>query len=168
MKHPNKYSFILLLFFICIFQNTYSQQTANQLYITNISNQSKTINVDTNYFIKIKTTDREKIRNKFSIINEGLFISNENDTINLNEIEWIKARKQLLQWQKTTAKIALVSGLYFSFATVPAALIIPAMGGSFIIILAPIATISASVIGVKTLAGRKYKLNKWTFEITEQ
>ena len=154
--------FVSLLYLFCA--SVHAQNPDKKLFLTKVSKPEKIKEVDSQSHFKVKTIDGEKIKGKFFSFANDYFVSTNNDTIRINEIRWIKAKKHLGKWEKTAAIIATFSGIYFSIGTVPAAFIITAMEGNAWIILAPVATLTAATIGFRALAGRKYHLKNWKLE----
>jgi hypothetical protein len=154
----------LFVLYSALYISCHAQNSGNLLFLSQISNRNRIKMIDSHSYFKIKTNAGDKIKGKFSIVAEDYFVSTKGDTIYINEIEWIKAKRQLAKWEKATATAALFSGIYFSFGTVPAAFIILAMEGNAWIILAPVVTISAAIIGFRTLGGRRYNLKIWKLE----
>ncbi|GAB1454361.1 hypothetical protein MASR2M47_44170 [Draconibacterium sp.] len=73
---------------------------------------------------------------------------------------------QISRFGKTAAIIGVSAGSYLSLATVPMAAMVFAIDGLLWPIIAPAATLSAAVIGFRTLSGRRYHTKKWELEAT--
>lgn len=142
--------------------NSFAQSTENVLILTKQSNQKKIKQIDPDSYFKLKTIDGEKLKGKFDSVYDNYFVSAENDTIFLNDICWIKAKKQLTKLEKSLAIAGVFAGIYFSLATIPAAFMI--IESNALIILAPIASISATVGGFRILGGRRYKMKRWKLD----
>ena len=153
---------ILIISFFAICSS--AQNSEKTITLSKISNHKKVKQIDPNSYFKVKTINGKKLKGKFASVSDNYFISTENDTILLNEIYWIKAKSQISGLVKALAITGVFAGIFFSFGTVPAALSFIAMESNFCVILAPAATISASVIGIRTLGGRRYKLKRWKLE----
>lgn len=156
-----KINLIFLLSFTFLALNSFTQNVENVLILSKKTNQKKIKQIDPNSYYKVKNIDGKKLKGKFANVSDNYFISTKNDTIFLNEIYWIKAKQKLTKGKKAIAITAVFAGTFFSFGTIPAALMFAMTYSNYWVILAPIATISASVFGIRTLGGRRYKMNKW-------
>jgi len=157
--------FFFIFIILTVFNLTsYAQQTENVLILTKQSNQKKNKKIEANSYFKIKTIQGTKLKGKYADIRDNYFISVANDTIFLEEIIWIKAKTGLTKWGTGIAITTTFAGIFFSFGTIPAAFMIMAMEGNALIFLAPVATVSSSVIGIRMLGGRKYNMEKWRLE----
>jgi hypothetical protein len=153
---------ILLIFVFTI--HSFAQNAENVLSLSRISNHKKVKQIAPNSFFKLKTIGGVKIKGKFAGASKNYLTTTENDTILFSDIRWIKAKRELTKLGKGLAIAGVFAGAYFSLATVPAALMIMAMHANYWIILAPVATLSATVAGYKTLKGRRYKMKRWKLE----
>jgi len=159
-----KYYLIIVLFISFFAMHSSAQNSGKTLILSKFSNQKKVKQIDPNSYFKVKTIDGKKLKGKFASVSDNYFISTENDTILLNEIIWIKAKRKISGLVKGLAITGVLAGTYFSFGTIPAAISFIAMQSNYWVILAPAATISASVMGIRTLGGRRYKLKRWKLE----
>jgi hypothetical protein len=158
---------IHLILIVCIsilsFES-YAQEKVNVLFLSKYSNKSRVKQIKPNSYFKVKTIKGKKLKGKFDEVHENYFISTEKDTILINEIDWIKARKQLTKWERGLGIAGVFGGTIYSGASVIAALMIIAMEANYWVILAPAVIIPATIISFRTLAGRRYKMKRWKLE----
>jgi hypothetical protein len=157
---------IILLAFLFQSENLFAQDSLYHLQISRISNPQKVKQVDSSSFFKYKLHNEKKLKARFAKIEEDFIISTSNDTIYFSEIKWIKLKMQISRFGKTAAIIGVSAGSYLSLATVPMAAMVFAIDGLLWPIIAPAATLSAAVIGFRTLSGRRYHTKKWELEAT--
>lgn len=167
MKLNFKLNFLIFLLAI-LFQseNLFAQDSLYRLQISRISNAKKVKQVDSNSYFKYKSHNGNKLKAKFAKIGDDYIISTTNDTIYFGEIKWIKLKMQLNGIEVATAVTGVFAGAYLSMGTVPMAMYFLAIEGMLWPIIAPAATISAAVIGFRTLVGRRYYTKKWELEAT--
>ncbi len=162
MKLTFKVFYLTFIICISIFNlKSYAQDSGNVLILLKYSNESKTKQIDPNSYFKVKTIDGKKLKGKFADVYENYFLTTTNDTIYLNEIDWIKARKQLTKWEKGLGIVGVFGGTIYSCASTMAALMFIALEANYWVILAPAVIIPATIISFRTLVGRRYKLKKW-------
>lgn len=106
--------FLILLLSICVFNGLKAQSEAN-LVLKKVD-QSQTIEIGTGYMLKVKTTSGERHKGKFVKV-EGEQLITSYDTLNLADIETIKANTKMIIHQNslllTSSLVALgvVAGL---------------------------------------------------------
>ena len=160
--------FLIVAFLTCIFQfPSNAQSSKRSLNLSKKSNQKKVKMVEPASYFKLKTTNGTKVKGKFDTMDDDFFISNKNDTVFFEEIFWIKAKTELSRLGKAAAITGVFGGTYFSFGTVPMALYFIVMEGTFWVVFAPVATISAAVFGIRMLGGRRYKMSRWNLQTTQ-
>lgn len=120
--------------------------------------------IDDDSRFKMKLNNGKKINGKVQYFAESFFVSDKGDTVQYNQIDWIKLPRELTEFQKTAAFAGLALGAFLSFAAVPAALYFVAVEANYAMILLPIATVSTAVVGLKLLTGRRYHLDKWEIQ----
>lgn len=165
MKRTFKLNLLVIL--LTIFLPTvklFAQDSICHLQITRISKAKKIKKVDSNSFFKLKQHNGKKLKSKFSAAGEDFIVTTTNDTIYFSEIKWIKLKMQLNGIEKAASITGVFAGTYLSFGTVPMALYFIAAEGVFWPIIAPVATLSAAIVGFRTLAGRRYQTKKWKLE----
>jgi hypothetical protein len=160
------YFLIFLLPFLFQTENLFAQDSLYHLQISRISNAKKVKQVDLSSFFKYKPYNGKKLKTRFAKIGEDFIISTSTDTIYFSEIKWIKLKMQLSRLEKTAAITGVFAGTYLSLATVPMAAMVFAIDGLLWPIIAPVATLSAAVIGFITLGGRRYHSKRWELEAT--
>lgn len=154
--------FLICIFGIVVFSTqSLAQNTENVLVLSKISNPEKTKQIDPNSYFKVKTIEGKKIKGKFADVHENYFLTTTKDTIYLNEINWIRARKELTKWEKGLGIAGVFGGTIYSGASTMAALMYIALEANYWVIIAPAIIIPATIIGFRTLIGRRYKLRKW-------
>ena len=161
---PKRISLIFVLFISLFSMNLFAQNANIVLTLSKYSNQKKVRQIDPVSYFKVKTNASKKLKGKFSSISDNYFVSTENDTIYLNEINWIKAKRKLKKWEKAIAIPSVFAGTFFSFGTIPAAFMIMSMESTPLIFLVPIATVSIAIYGFVTLGGRRYKMKRWKLD----
>ena len=157
--------FIICLTFFCY--SSYAQHGTNTLTLTKISKESKTKQIDLNSKFKLKTIDGKKIKGRYAEVHEDYFTTTTNDTIYLNGIDWIKAKKQLTKWGRRLAIAGTLGGIVYSYGSTMAALMFIAMEANYWVILAPAVIIPATIIAISTISGRRYKLHKWRLAVSK-
>ena len=159
--------FIQFLIIILLFSFRVQAQSANTTIhmVKGTENNQRIIVIDDDSRFKLQLYNGQKIKGKVQSFNGNFFISVKGDTIFYHQIDWIKLQRELTNFQEIAAVAAFVIGSYLSFATIPAAMYFIAMQSQYLIILAPIASISTAVIGFKLLTGRRYHLDKWKIEM---
>lgn len=161
----------LLIFLLAIsFQseNIFAQDSLSFLQISKISNPKKVKQVDPNSYFKVKPHDGKKLKAKFADIGYDFIISTTNDTIYFGDIKWIKLKMKISGLANAAAITGVFAGTYFSFGTVPMALYFIAVEGVIWPVIAPVATLSAAIIGFRVLAGKRYHTKKWILETSSQ
>lgn len=159
---------IFLLAFVFLSDNLFAQDSLIHLQISKISNIKKVKQVDSNSYFMVKPHDVKKLKAKFASVGDDFIITTTNDTIYFVDIKWIKLKMKISGFEKAAAITGVFAGSYLSFGTVPMALYFLAVEGMFWPLIAPAATLSAVVIGYRTLAGRRYHTKKWKFEASTQ
>jgi hypothetical protein len=166
-----KLTFKLLIFLHAIsFQSEslFAQDSLSLLQISKISNANKVKQIDPNSYFKVKPHEGKKLKAKFASVGDDFIITTINDTIYFGDIKWIKLKMKISGFEKTAAITGVFAGSYLSFATVPAAIYFIVVEGVFWPLIPATTTLSAAVIGYKTLAGRRYYTKKWKFETSTQ
>ena len=166
-----KQTFKLLIFLLALsFQseNIFAQDSLSFLQISKISNPNKVKQVDPNSYFKVKPHDGKKLKAKFAAIGDDFIISTSNDTIYFGDIKWIKLKMKISGLANAAAITGVFAGTYLSFGTVPMALYFIAVEGVIWPVIAPVATLSAAIIGFRALAGRRYHTKKWKLETSSQ
>jgi len=166
-----KQTFKLLIFLLALsFQseNIFAQDSLSFLQISKISNPNKVKQVDPNSYFKVKPHDGKKLKAKFAAIGDDFIISTTNDTIYFGDIKWMKLKMRISGLANAAAITGVFAGTYLSFGTVPMALYFIAVEGVIWPVIAPVATLSAAIIGFRVLAGRRYHTEKWKLETSFQ
>lgn len=162
-----KLTFKLLTFLLAITLQSeilFAQDSLSFLQISKISNPNKVKQVDPNSYFKVKPHDGKKLKAKFASVGNDFIISTTNDTIYFSEIKWIKLKMQLNRIEKAAAVTGVFAGTYLSFVTVPAATYFIIVNGVFWPVIPATATVSAAIIGFRSLAGHRYQTKKWKLE----
>lgn len=165
-----KLSFNLLIVLLVISlqsENLFAQDSLSFLQISKVSNPKKVKQVDPDSYFKVKPFDGKKLKAKFAGIGDGFIISTINDTIYFSDIKWIKLKMKIGGLENAAAITGVFAGTWLSLGTVPMALFY-ITEGIFWPVIAPVATLSAAVIGFRTLAGRRYHTKKWVLETRSQ
>jgi hypothetical protein len=160
-----------LLFFCVLFFALLSElrlQAQSEKYIIQMvkgdGNEPRIVVIDDDSMFKLKLNNGQKIKGKVQYFAEAFFVSEKGDTVQYNGIDWIKLSRELTEFQKIAAFTGLGLGAFLSFATVPAAMYFIVVEANYVMILAPIATVSTAVIGLRLLTGRRYHLDKWKIQ----
>lgn len=168
MKTPIRCIYLFWIFLLILdFQ---SQARSDKFIIQMVKgteNNPRIVMIDDDSRFKLKLNNGQKIKGKIQDFNETFFTTVKRDTVAYNEIDWIKLQRELTNFEEIAALAGLAIGTYLSFATVPAAMYFITMQAQYVIILAPIASISTAVIGFKLLTGRRYHLDKWKIQPLE-
>ena len=157
----------LLIFSLAILfqsENLFAQDSLYHLQISRIANTKKIKQVDTNSYFKVKPHDGKKLKAKFAALGDDFIISTTSDTIYFGDIKWIKLKMKISGLANAAAISGVFAGTYLSFGTVPMALYFIAVEGVIWPVIAPVATLSAAIIGFRALAGRRYQTKKWKLE----
>lgn len=156
------------LFWIFLLITDFQSQAQSGKFIVQMvkgtENYPRIVVIDDDSRFKLKLNNGQKIKGKVQGFNETFFATVKGDTVAYHEINWIKLQRELTNPQEIAALSAFLVGGYLSLATVPAAMFLIAMEGAYWIVLAPIASVSTAVIGLKLLSGRRYHLDKWQIQ----
>ena len=156
------------LFWIFLLISEFQSQAQSGKFIIQMvkdsENNPRIVVIDDDSRFKLKLNNGQKIKGKVRDFNESFFVTVKGDTVAYNKIDWIKLQRELTNFQEIAALSAFLVGGYLSLGTVPAALFFIAMEGAYWIVLAPIASVSTAVIGLKLLSGRRYHLDKWKIQ----
>lgn len=131
------------------------------------SSELRIVTIDNDSRFKAMLNDGQKIKGKVKSFYPGFLVSEKGDTINYNEIGWIKLQRELTRFQEIAALSGLLLCGYLSLAAIPAAMYLVAVEANYAIILLPVATVTSAVVGLKLLTGRRYQLGKWTIQSIE-
>lgn len=162
-----RFRYFISVYFVIMVASFQSQAQSGKSIIQMVKNSDSDLRIvliDDDSRFKLKLNSGQKVKGKVQNFNEYYFTTVGGDTINYNDIDWIKLQRELTEFQKIAAFSALALGAWLSFGTVPAALYFVAVEANYFVILAPIATISTSVIGLRLLTGRRYHLDKWQIQ----
>ena len=158
--------FLFVLFFVLI--SGFQSQAQTEKYIIQMVKGTdydlRIVVIDDDSRFKLKLNNGLKIKGKVQDFNEYFLTTVKGDTVFYNDIDWVKLQRELTNFQEIAAIAGLMLGTYLSFGTVPLAGLIIAMEANYAIILAPIATVSTAVVGLKLLTGRRYHLDKWEIQ----
>ncbi len=156
------------LFWIFLLISEFKSQAQSGKFIIQMvkgsENNPRIVVIDDDSRFKLKLNNGQKIKGKVKNFNESFLTTVKGDTVAYHEINWIKLQRELTNFQEIAAVAVFAIGTYLSFATIPAAMYFITMQAQYVIILAPIASISTAVIGFKLLTGRRYHLDKWEIQ----
>lgn len=166
-NHTGFYKLHLCVLFFILLSGFQSKAQTEKYIIQMVSgdgNEPRIVVIDDDSRFKLNLINGLKIKGKVQFFADSFFVSDKGDTVQYTQIDWIKLPRELTEFQKIAAFSALALGAYLSFGTVPAALYFAAVEANYVVILAPIATISTAVIGLRLLTGRRYHLDKWEIQ----
>lgn len=166
-NHTGFYKLLFcVLFFILLSSAQLQAQTEKYIIemVKGDGNEPRIVVIEDDSRFKMRLNNGQKIKGKVQYFAESFFVSEKGDTVQYNQIDWIKLQRELTEFQKIAAFTGLALGAYLSFGTVPAAMYLIAVEANYAIILAPIATVSTAVISLRLLTGRRYHLVKWTIQ----
>lgn len=156
---------ISLIIFVLLVSGIFGQETEKHLKMKKNSKKQKEILIAPHSRFKAKTLDGIKIIGTLDLVCDNCLIYNKTDTLFYKKICWIKAKRNI---SKTTGFLALggviVGGIYTA-VMIPGSFMIFIFNANPLIFLVPVATYAITHISVTTLAGRRFKTQKWSFLI---
>lgn len=166
-NHSGFYKLLFCVLFFILLSSVQSQAQTEKYIIEMVKgdgNEPRIVVIEDDSRFKMRLNNGQKIKGKVQYFAESFFISEKGDTVQYNQIDWIKLQRELTEFQKIAAFTGLVIGAYWSFWAVPAAMYLIAIEANYAMILAPVATVSTAVISLRLLTGRRYHLDKWTIQ----
>lgn len=161
-----KCQILLILLTLCFYK--LSAQATNQILVLRNLNSGKEKVIASNSKFKAKLANNEKIKGRIVRVEDSFFISDQNDTICFSKIRWIKAKRNLSKRQRGAGIAGLFAGLYFTPAILAASSMIYLMErttpGNPAIFLVNAIPIGVTVVSIRALAGRRYKMKNWELQ----
>ena len=160
MLHPLKLLTMLLLL-IAAAQILPAQEKSEVLILQNKKTGKEKV-VAPNSKFKAKNQHGIKMKGRITELTDSYLVSDKNDTLFYNKVRWIKAKKELTKMQRGAGIVGLFAGTFYTPVVLMGTTLSYLMAGtSPVIFLVNAVPVGATIISVRTLGGRRYKMENW-------